>query len=230
MAKSRSELIAEVRQSIRVGAAELMAERFAVALPQISDVRQQWPEHVARYERAARVLGQLPPGPIVDAASGCGYGAAILAEMLPEAPTIWALEGNCTLLAYAELHYKDPRILWRHRNLSKSWLLHEVLGTVAGFVCAEMIEYLADPTHLLRQAGSLLRPDGRLIITTPHVPQGSPHHAHEYELGELEELLEAEGFEILDEQEQRGIEFVPLDRTADLRGRYMFLVATRSKP
>jgi len=95
-------------------------------------------------------------------------------------------------------------------------------------VCLETMERFKDPTQLLTDFGRALRPGGLLILSTPHKPQGNPYHAREYTLSEVKEALEERGFEIMDEQEQRGVEFVPLDAAADLGGRYMFFV-TRVK-
>jgi SAM-dependent methyltransferase len=75
-------------------------------------------------------------------------------------------------------------------------------GPFATILMLALLEHLPDPALALRRAGSLLRPDGRLVVTTPH-PLGrwplelgaaagllSKHAA-----GEHEELLSRRGLE-----------------------------------
>lgn len=224
-ASSRTEM---TEAEIIAAAKALDADRQSITHPTIAEARLHRASHVARYERAARLLSGIPPGPVVDAATGTGYGAAVLAEMLPECPEIWALDCNQVMLAYARLHFKDPRIAWRSMDLANRWNLPLESGSLAGFVSIETIEHLVAPGPLLAEAYRLLRLDGLLILTTPHIPQGSPHHVHEYTLPEIEGIVRGYGFEIITQEIQVGTGFTQLERESDLRGRFMFFVGRKA--
>jgi len=206
---------------------DVAAARFAASLPTVAEVRARWPAHVARYEHAASQLADRMVRLIIDAGAGVGYGAFILAQRYPNAE-VWAIERNPVLRGFAAMHYAHQNIRWVLGDLDQQWPLLPMPGSVDAVVCLETMERFKDPTQLLTDFGRALRPGGLLILSTPHKPQGNPYHAREYTLSEVKEALEERGFEIMDEQEQRGVEFVPLDAAADLGGRYMFFV-TRVK-
>ena len=207
---------------------DVAAARFAASLPTVAEVRARWPAHVARYEHAASQLADRMVRLIIDAGSGVGYGAFILAQRCPNAE-VWAIERNPVLRGFAAIHYARQNIRWIVGDLEQPWPLLPTSGSVDAVVCLETVERFKDPTQLLTDFGRALRPGGLLILSTPHKPQGNPYHAREYMLAEVEDALEGNGFEILSEQEQRGTEFVPLDRTADLGGRYMFFVTRKGE-
>jgi SAM-dependent methyltransferase len=67
-------------------------------------------------------------------------------------------------------------------------------GSFDAVVLADVVEHLEDPGATLREAGRVLRPDGRIVVTTPRrLPDhwwDRQHHVREYESAELRELLE----------------------------------------
>jgi len=207
---------------------DVAAARFAATLTTVEGVRARYPAHVARYEHAATALEGRDIRLLIDAGSGAGYGAFILAQRYPNAE-VWAIERNPVLRGFAAMHYAHQNIRWVLGDLDQQWPLLPMPGSVDAVVCLETMERFKDPTQLLTDFGRALRPGGLLILSTPHKPQGNPYHAREYTLSEVEEALEERGFEIMDEQEQRGVEFVPLDAAADLGGRYMFFVTRKGE-
>ncbi len=203
---------------------EVAAARFAATLTTVEGVRARYPAHVARYEHAAAELEGHEIRLLIDAGSGAGYGAFILAQRYSHSE-VWAIERNPVLRGFAAIHFARQNIHWLLGDLGGPWPLLAVPGSVDAIVCLETIERFKDPRKLLTDFGRALRSRGLLILSTPHKPQGNPWHVREYTLAEVEEALERHGFEILSEQEQRGQEFVELDRAAQLGGRYMFFVA-----
>ncbi len=95
----------------------------------------------------------------------------------------------------------------------------------ATVLCCEIIEHLvSDPMHMIAEVNRVLRPDGRLVLTTPNIAslravgailQGyhpglfpqyikpsadgtvDPRHSREYAPREIQHLLEDAGFEVL---------------------------------
>lgn len=56
-------------------------------------------------------------------------------------------------------------------------------------VSFEGIEHILEADLFLKECVRLLKPSGKLIISTPRKPHGSPHHPIEYSLEEYETLL-----------------------------------------
>jgi len=228
-------MVAEIerRGGFKAEPEQVVAARFAASCPTVEAVRRRYPAHVARYEHAADRISDGTHGAslIIDAGSGVGYGAYVLAEAIVGA-NVWALERNPVLCGYAMLHYAHSRILWVRADLTaRPWPIIPEPGSVDAFVCLETLERFTDPAPLLADAARVLRPEGLLVLSTPHKPQGNPYHAREYTLAEVEDALAAQGFGVLSLERQHPAtgRFSPLDRAADLRGAYMFFVATKAQ-
>ncbi len=62
-------------------------------------------------------------------------------------------------------------------------------------VCSDVIEHVEDPRALLKEIHRLLKPGGRLVVTTPirltETPL-DPHHVQEFFPGEFQALVETE--------------------------------------
>jgi SAM-dependent methyltransferase len=144
-------------------------------------------EHYHRY-LFARAL--VPGLDVLDVASGEGYGSALLAQVARSVvgveysgPTVQGAVGN---FVRANLRYlrADARALP---------LADACMDAVVSF---ETIEHFGRQDDFLREVRRVLRPDGRLIVSTPdrdvYSPAGSaanPFHVHELSRLEFAALL-----------------------------------------
>lgn len=140
-------------------------------------------EHLARYRWAAAAVRDRE---VLDAASGDGYGALILAQA--GARRVVAVD-------------RDPEavINARQRAGDEAEVLLADLGNLplddASFdvvTCFEAIEHVIDAQGVLDELRRVLRDDGLLLISTPNrevFTPGNPHHVHEYTPAELEAAL-----------------------------------------
>lgn len=89
----------------------------------------------------------------------CGEGA-LLALLRPTVPELTGgdLETPCSPL---------PQVSYVRIDLQGEWPLAD--GAYDGVVCADGIEHLENPFHLIREAGRVLTADGRLWISTPNI-------------------------------------------------------------
>lgn len=140
-------------------------------------------EHQARYNWAA----QLAAGrEVLDAGCGVGWGTVRLAE----AGTARAVGVDIDQPALASARERAGG----RAEFVKGDLLALPFGD-ASFdfvVCFEAIEHVSDPQRALDELRRVIRPGGRLAVSSPNrgvYPAGNPHHLHELTSQELEESL-----------------------------------------
>lgn len=173
---------------------------MSVYLERVSLAERDQPvfsEHLARYEFAsAFAAGKV----VLDAASGTGYGTALLgcaARYVVGVDLAWeAVAANRSSTAAVFLQMNCTGLAFR--------------TGVFDLVCAfEMIEHIADSRGALRELARVLRVDGQLIVSTPirrptdPVPPANPYHVREFTAEELRGLL-AEFFADVQLLGQRG--------------------------
>lgn len=153
------------------------------------------PDHVGRYRYA--VQAAHPDAlQILDVGCGCGYGTAVLVDAYPSA-VVHAVDQDADAIAWAQRH-------WAHRRVR--YYVGDVTDPGCGYgsalaqpvdlvVCFEMLEHLKDPEPVLRRLAAYLRPDGRLVVSTPNSerlpynPAVYPYHTRHYTMAELSQML-----------------------------------------
>ncbi len=143
-------------------------------------------EHLARYQFAMHLAdGKL----VLDAASGTGYGAALLART---ARYVVGVDIAREAVVASLRDFYSPNLGFFQMDCNH-------LGfTTAAFdlVCAfEIIEHVAGHREMIREIERVLRPGGRFVVSTPNrrpedpVPPANPHHVQEFSSKELAALL-----------------------------------------
>lgn len=142
-------------------------------------------EHQARYRWAAQTARGRD---VLDAGCGVGYGALILAEA--GAQSVTGVDRSSEAIfnareragAVAEFTVADLQDI----------PLDD--GSFDLITCFEAIEHIVHPERALDELRRVLRPDGVLLISSPHrgvYTPGNPHHVHEYTPSELRDALSA---------------------------------------
>jgi len=132
-------------------------------------------------------------GPILEAGSGEGYGANLLAESLGQ-PVV-ALDYDADSVAYAARQY--PGVALVRANLAQ---LPVSQGRWGAVVSLQVIEHLWDVSQFLADATAALRSGGTLIVSTPNrvtfspgVARGekptNPFHVEEFDAQQLHSML-----------------------------------------
>lgn len=157
-------------------------------------------EHVYRYRLAQPYcVGKR----VLDAASGAGFGTRMLKDA--GAAEVEGVDIDAESVRLANRDYAGPGVSFRVGDVLRLPFPDESFDVVVTF---ETIEHVPDGSQWLREAARVLKPGGRLIVSTPNrevtnpgVPFGgkvfNPYHMFEYSLsefiGELTLLYDLEG-------------------------------------
>lgn len=150
-----------------------------------------------RHEAAYLALAPLCRDAVVlEAGCGEGYGAALLAEY---ARSVLALDYDEPTTAHVAQRY--PKLGVVRGNLA---FLPVATGSIDVVANLQVIEHLWDQAGFLAECRRVLRPGGRLLVTTPNrltfTPDSgtplNPYHTRELSPSELDELLREAGFAV----------------------------------
>ena len=96
---------------------------------------------------------------------GCGGG--LLSEALAAAGAeVTGIDLAPDLLKVARLHRLESGVQVDYREQSAESLAAEMPGAFDAVACMEMLEHVPDPSSILRACAALLRPGGRLLVST----------------------------------------------------------------
>jgi 2-polyprenyl-6-hydroxyphenyl methylase/3-demethylubiquinone-9 3-methyltransferase len=162
---------------------------------------------------------------------GCGGG--ILSEALAAAGAhVTGIDLAPRVLEVARLHLLESGHTVDYREISIEVLAEESPGSFDVITCMEMLEHVPDPASVIAACASLLKPDGRLFLSTLNrtpaafalaiagaeyalklLPRGTHHYAQFIRPSELARCLRASGFEL---EDLRGLAYNPFSRRARL--------------
>ena len=162
---------------------------------------------------------------------GCGGG--LLSEALARSgAAVTAIDLAPAVLDVARLHLFESALEVDYRELSVEALAQEMPAAFDVVTCMEMLEHVPDPASVIRACATLLKPGGKLFLSTlnrtplafgaailgaEHVlrllPRGTHHYAQFIKPSEIASDLRAAGL-VLDDLS--GIAYNPLTRKAGL--------------
>lgn len=162
---------------------------------------------------------------------GCGGG--ILSEALAAAgANVTGIDLASRVLEVAQLHLLESGHMVEYREISAEALAEELPGAFDAITCMEMLEHVPDPVSIIAACMRLLKPGGRLFLSTLNrtpaafmlaivgaeyalklLPRGTHHYAQFIRPSELARSLRASGFEL---EDLRGLAYNPFSRRARL--------------
>ena len=211
------------------------------------------PEEIARFERLAarwwdpdgesRPLHDLNPVRAAFVADrmrlegahvadvGCGGG--LLSEALAAAGArVVGIDLGEAVIEVARLHLHESGLEVDYRVQSSSDLAQAEPAAFDAVCCMELIEHVPDPTALVADLAAMLKPGGRLFVSTLNrtpaafgaailgaeyllrmLPRGTHHYAQFLRPSELARMLRRAGLEL---DEVLGLKYNPLNRKASL--------------
>jgi O-antigen biosynthesis protein len=167
-------------------------------IPGLSEKRLK-DDHLERYKFAAT---QVRGAKVLDIACGPGYGSNLMVEA--GAQVVDAADISAEMVAYARKTYPDPRIRFHVGDICtfRGDAPYDII------TCYETIEHLPQYREAIANLYTLLKPGGKLYISSPNrivtTPQArsladkpnNPFHTQEFTVEELQDLLKQRGFKI----------------------------------
>lgn len=160
---------------------------------------------------------------------GCGGG--LLSETLARAGAqVTAIDLGEKVIGVAKLHLHESNLDVDYRVQSSADLAAAEPASFDAVCCMELIEHVPDPAALINDLAAMLKPGGRLFLSTINrtpaafgaaiigaeyvmkmLPRGTHHYAQFLKPSELARLLRRAGLELEDVQ---GMAYNPLSRKA----------------
>lgn len=126
--------------------------------------------HRARYEFALDYLAQLE---VADIACGLGYGCRILKE--GGAKAVVGIDSSPEAVAYARANHQPAGVRFEVADGTKTPLSESSVDIITSF---ETIEHVLNTEGLLTEFTRILKPEGRLIVSSPNDWGLTEHHCH----------------------------------------------------
>jgi len=160
-----------------------------------------------------------------------GCGAGLLSEaMAREGARVVALDLAPELIDVARLHLLESGLQVDYRLVSVEELAAQAPGSFDAITCMELLEHVPDPGSVLRACAALLRPGGRLFVSTLNrtplafavaivgaeylaglLPKGTHDYKSFIKPAELSAWLRDAGFEL---EDVSGLAYDPIRRKA----------------
>lgn len=140
-------------------------------------------EHVARYEAVLPVISNQT---VLDIACGSGYGTQIMAL---SAAKVYGVDNSQAAIEYAKNNFAGRNIDYLVGNCENIPLRDASVDIIVSF---ETIEHLENPAIFLKEIKRVLKPNGKLIISTPNdkvYPKGNEFHLHQFDFEGLKSHL-----------------------------------------
>lgn len=187
------------------------------------------PLHDLNPVRAAYVAGRAALRDARVADVGCGGG--LLSEALArEGAHVTGVDLGEKVIEIAKLHLYESHLTVDYRVQSSTDLAAAEPASFDVVCCMEMIEHVPDPEALVNDLAAMLKPGGRLFMSTLNrtpaafgtailgaeylmrlLPRGTHHYAQFLKPSELARLLRHAGLEL---EDVSGLAYNPLSRKA----------------
>ncbi len=189
-------------------------------------------EHLHRYALALEFARQCD---VLDVACGEGYGTAFLAKV---SRSVIGVDCDTPTILHASAKYRARNLRFAAGRAEELPLPASSIDLVVSF---ETLEHLEDQDSMLREIKRVLRPGGRLLISTPNskpyrTTSGklNPFHVRELDLQGLRKLL-SKYFQQINIGYQRSVSgswIAPLDARPKSSAEYSgnFQQVTKIKP
>lgn len=171
------------------------------------------------FDRWLWLKKRLRPGPLRTLDAGCGSGAFTMyaARIGNDALGLSFDEHNNAAAAGRAQILRIPGARFTHVDLRELDRRLPSLGVFDQIICLETIEHILDDRKLAKNLSALLKPGGRLLLTTPYkhyrrllgdrlsATEDGGHVRWGYTHGEMRALFAGQGLEVVEESYISGV-------------------------
>jgi len=153
------------------------------------------------YKHAAAIATDRKVESVLDI--GCGLGTKLVNYIAPLCPNITGIDSEYAIAACRERH---PSGEWLVLDLEAPNLYLDTLFDLV--ICADVIEHLINPDHLLNLIKASTHPESRVVLSTPERdlrrgpddfgPPQNLAHVREWNSEEFLDYLGSKGFQVHD--------------------------------
>jgi len=137
--------------------------------------------HLARYRFAASHVAGMR---VADIACGTGYGSHTLRET--GAQEVVGVDVSQEAIRYARRKYQTASVVFHIADATQTLLPDHSFDAIVSF---ETIEHVLAADRLLREFKRIIKPDGRLVISSPNDWGLTQHHCHTWSPLEFVSIL-----------------------------------------
>lgn len=199
------------------------------------DAAARNPANIYRYRLVLKLLGDLPPGvTLLDIGSGQGQLSIAYQKQHPHIK-VWGVEHSVLGVRRAQQAAQRAAVPARfvERDLLAPVALDEGQPLADYAVCSEVLEHVADPTTLMRNAMGLLAPGAKVVVTVPGGPRSAfdRHigHFRHFRANDLHQVLSEAGLEV-DRVFRSGFPFFNLYKLAVIAQGKRFAAKMDARP
>lgn len=150
-----------------------------------------WGEHVHRYNVVKQYL--QPNFNVLDIACGTGFGSALMAESVPSG-NVTGCDISAEAVQHNAQHFSQvPNLKFEAADATNLQFADNTFDLVASF---ETLEHVDDYEAMLRELRRVLKPGGRLVLSTPNFPVNSPsgvvtnpYHVREFTYDQMRQMF-----------------------------------------
>ncbi len=181
-------------------------------------------EHIARYHFSVNEV----TGRVLDIACGVGYGSFLIAKYCKKSvPQVVGIDCDPATIHYANRTYNHPRCTYYVDDALRPDLA-DTYGQFDSIMSFETLEHLNDDRAFLHNLKTLLKPGGKLIVSTP-LGAGraypSKQDFHKFQLTEEEFIDLFQDFSLVSFYQQHGLVFRPYEKGQ----KYPIMIAVATK-
>jgi 2-polyprenyl-3-methyl-5-hydroxy-6-metoxy-1,4-benzoquinol methylase len=188
--------------------------------------------HRSRYEFALNYAGNLE---VADIACGLGYGCRILKE--GGAKAVVGIDSCPEAIVYGRSTHQPTGVTLEVADATRTPLLDSSVDMITSF---ETIEHIPDTTALLTEFNRILKPQGKLIVSSPNDWGLTEYHCHTWtafefmaEIAlffEIESVWEQNSGSTTDQMSRRSAGVIPWSKKTEHQAECLIIVACKILP
>lgn len=198
-----------------------------------NEISPWWGEHIHRYREA--IKGIPKDAKVLDLACGNGYGAFLISEYTSD--NVIGGDLDKTVIEGCKNQFQRKNLIYKVMDATNIPYKEQFFDCVVSF---ETIEHTKEYESVLLEFYRVLKPGGKLFLSTPNIKINSPegiirnkYHTQEFNYSELKKIIKRLNFKTIDFYGQKFIRFDEssvINKAAKVTEKTLYLKGIRKLP